>query len=333
MPWNNALDPDSPAYQIASSNNSRIRVVAGPGTGKSFAMKRRVARLLEEGTDPKAILPVTFTRVAAEDLHRELVNMDTENADQLEGSTLHSLALRILSRNHVLDVTERQPRPLNEFELGPLFADLADHGGKRDIDKKIKAYHAAWACLQDDDPANVDDGRDLPFEADLISWLQFHRGMLIGEVIPYLYEYLRQHPHCGERNEYSHILVDEFQDLNKVEQEIIRFLGENSDICIVGDDDQSIYSFKHANPQGILEWCEENPGADDLALTDCRRCPGRVVRIANHLIAVSPTRTHDRILVECLENGEGEVEPPRLSRRLLFVRRSHDERYKEQVLA
>jgi ATP-dependent exoDNAse (exonuclease V) beta subunit len=76
MPWSDGLVAGTPAYNIASSTNARIRVVAGPGTGKSFAMKRRVARLLEAGTNPAAILPVTFTRVAAEDLHRELVGMN-----------------------------------------------------------------------------------------------------------------------------------------------------------------------------------------------------------------------------------------------------------------
>lgn len=81
----------------------------------------------------------------------------------------------------------------------------------------------------------------------------------------------------------------------------------NADICIVGDDDQSIYSFKFAHPEGILEWCDQNSGAADLALVDCRRCPGRVVRIANHLIGESPTREHDRTLVEFGPNGEGEV--------------------------
>lgn len=307
MAWDDGLEKGTPAYQIASTENTHVRVVAGPGTGKSFAMKRRVARLLEEGIDPKAILPVTFTRVAAEDLHRELVNMDTDNADELEGTTLHSLALKMLSRNHVLEVTGRHPRPLNDFELEPMLADLKGHGGKREIKKKLNAYHAAWARLQDDDPADVEEHRDLEFETDLVSWLEFHRGMLIGEVIPYLYGYLRDHPHCPERSELAHILVDEFQDLNKVEQEILGFLGENANICIVGDDDQSIYSFKFAHPQGILEWCEKHDGAEDLALTDCRRCPHTVVRIANHLIQTSPTRIHDRALAEFADNGEGEV--------------------------
>jgi superfamily I DNA/RNA helicase len=307
LAWDTDLDPESEAYLIAASENDRIRVVAGPGTGKSFAMKRRVARLLESGVDPSSVLPVTFTRVAAEDLHRELVAMDTLGAERLKATTLHSLALRILARNHVLGTTGRTPRPLNEFELEPLYADLHDFGGKRDIYKKIQAYHAAWARLQDDDPADVEEHRDAEFEISLIDWLVFHRGMLIGEVIPYLYQYLRDNPLTPERVEFRHILVDEFQDLNKVEQEIIEMLSDQAHVCIVGDDDQSIYSFKYAHPEGIQNWCEENENADDQALSGCRRCPGRVVRIANHLIAESPTRENDRELIEWPDNGEGIV--------------------------
>ena len=103
MPWSDGLTLGTPPYKIAASTNQRVRVVAGPGTGKSFAMKRRVARLLEDGVAPGAILPVTFTRVAAEDLHRELVGMGVPGCDDLEGVTLHSLALRMLMRNHVLE--------------------------------------------------------------------------------------------------------------------------------------------------------------------------------------------------------------------------------------
>ncbi len=137
MSWLDGLIIGSQPYQIASSPNGRVRVVAGPGTGKSFAMKRRVSRLLEEGVPPARILPVTFTRIAAEDLHRELVGMGAPGCDQLNGVTLHSLALKMLMRNHVLAATGRIARPLNEFELEPLVSDLmAEHGGKREIKKK-----------------------------------------------------------------------------------------------------------------------------------------------------------------------------------------------------
>ena len=133
MSWSDGIGVDSPAYVIAASQNARIRVVAGPGTGKSFAMKLRVARLLEEGIEPTKMLPVTFTRVAAEDLHRELVGMNVQGCDQLKGTTLHSLSLRMLMRNHVLTATGRVPRPLNDFEIGGqyLSARSNSEGGQR----------------------------------------------------------------------------------------------------------------------------------------------------------------------------------------------------------
>lgn len=308
MPWSDGLAAGSPAYQIASSTNLRVRVVAGPGTGKSFAMKRRVARLLEQGIAPASILPVTFTRVAAEDLHRELVSMDVAGSDGLTGVTLHSLAMRMLMRNHVLGATSRVPRPLNEFELEPLICDLMGaHGGKKAVKKFKQAYEAAWARLQHEQPGYVLDPADAAFQQDLLNWLRFHRAMLIGEVIPQLYQYLRNNPAAQERSEFQHILVDEYQDLNKAEQSVIELLSNQAHVCIVGDDDQSIYSFKHAHPDGIREWLIANAGADDLGLDDCHRCPTRVVQMANSLIGYNQIRPVPRALVPLPANGLGDV--------------------------
>lgn len=308
MPWSDGLAAGSPAYQIASSTNLRVRVVAGPGTGKSFAMKRRVARLLEQGIAPASILPVTFTRVAAEDLHRELVSMDVAGSDGLTGVTLHSLAMRMLMRNHVLGATGRVPRPLNDFELEPLICDLMGaHGGKKAVKKFKQAHEAAWARLQHEQPGYVLDPADVAFQQDLLNWLRFHRAMLIGEVIPQLYQYLRNNPAAQERSEFQHILVDEYQDLNRAEQSVIELLSDHAHVCIVGDDDQSIYSFKHAHPDGIREWLVANAGADDLGLDDCRRCPTRVVQMANSLIGHNQIRPVPRALVPLPANGPGDV--------------------------
>ena len=308
MSWSQGLQADSPAFEIAASNNPNVRVIAGPGSGKSFAMKRRVARLLESGTEPKSILPVTFTRVAAEDLHRELVGMNVEGCNKLRGTTLHSLALRILMRNHVLAATGRSPRPLNVFEMKPLEADLGGHGGLREVRKKIRAYEAAWARLQCDDPGFVQSPDDIAFANDLVGWLRFHEAMLIGEVIPKFYEYLRSNPAAQERTEYSHILVDEYQDLNKAEQSVIELLSDNANVCIVGDDDQSIYSFKHAHPEGIREWVDIHAEVHDLTLIECYRCPTRVVSMGNSLISYNVMRPEPRQLEARDENGEGDVQ-------------------------
>jgi superfamily I DNA/RNA helicase len=308
MPWSDGLAPGSAAHTIAASNNDRIRVVAGPGTGKSFAVKRRVARLLEDDVDPSEILAVTFTRVAAEDLHRELVGMGVPGCDSLNGVTLHGLALNILLRNHVLEATGRTARPLNEFELQPMISDLqADHGGKRGVMRLQKAYEAAWARLQDEVPGYVQSAEDAAFARDLRAWLIFHEAMLIGEVIPELYEYLRSNPAAPERGEFRHILVDEYQDLNKADQGVIELLSEGADVCIVGDDDQSIYSFRHAHPEGIREWIAVHAAADDVQLAECRRCPTTVVNIANDLIACNGMRV-PRALVPLAANGPGDVQ-------------------------
>jgi DNA helicase II / ATP-dependent DNA helicase PcrA len=308
MPWFDDMEAGSPAYDIAASVNPRIRVVAGPGTGKSFAMKRRVARLLEEDVEPDSILPVTFTRVAAEDLHRELVGMGVPGCDALNGVTLHSLSLKMLMRNHVLEVTGRTARPLNEFEVEALVCDLMEaHGGKRAVGRLRKAYEAAWARLQHQQPGYAQSPGDAAFAVDLRAWMIFHEAMLIGELIPQLYEYLRANPAAPERVEFQHILVDEFQDLNRAEQGVIELLSGQAQVCIVGDDDQSIYSFKHAHPEGILEWVIANSNADDLQLAECRRCPTTVVYMANSLIAHNRLRPMPRQLTARAANGRGDV--------------------------
>ncbi len=137
MAWDDNLDRQSPAYGIASAAERFVRVVAGPGTGKSFALKRRVARLLEEGADPERILPVTFTNVAAEDLQREMLQVGVPGCEAIRCSTLHSLCMRILSRQQVLESIGRIPRTLNRFEMEPLLYDLSNaFGDKRARNKR-----------------------------------------------------------------------------------------------------------------------------------------------------------------------------------------------------
>jgi superfamily I DNA/RNA helicase len=308
MAWNTGLDTASVAYGIAADKANRIHVIAGPGTGKSYAMKRRVARLLEEKVPPKDVLAVTFTRVAAEDLHRELQKLDVPGCDNLEGQTLHSLAMRILARQHVLQSLGRSPRPLNNFEQKAMYADISRlTGGKRRAKKMVEAYEAAWAQSQGDQPGFPKTDAEKDFQKVLIDWHLFHESMLIGEVIPYLVRYLKDNPAAKEHSEFKHVLTDEYQDLNKAEQTAIGYLSEKAHACIVGDDDQSIYSFKSAHPEGIREWKKIHVGCSEFAMADCRRCPTTVVEMANSLITHNKLR-EPRSLTPIAANGKGEVQ-------------------------
>src|SRR5215212_9481350 len=109
MPWNDGLI--GPALQIAATTETPLRVMAGPGTGKTFAMKRRVARLLEEGIVPTRILAVTFTRTAAANLVNELRALGVAGCDEIRAGTLHSFCFSLLQRADVFSYLGRVARP------------------------------------------------------------------------------------------------------------------------------------------------------------------------------------------------------------------------------
>jgi DNA helicase II / ATP-dependent DNA helicase PcrA len=109
--------------------------------------------------------------------------------------------------------------------------------------------------------------------------------MLIGELVPEALRFLRNNPGCDARTTFDHVIVDEYQDLNRAEQDLIQLLSENRGVAIVGDVNQSIYRFRHANPEGIETYGARFPETHDEVLRECRRCPTRVVTIADHLIS------------------------------------------------
>jgi DNA helicase-2/ATP-dependent DNA helicase PcrA len=119
--------------------------------------------------------------------------------------------------------------------------------------------------------------------------------------------YLRDNPAVAEHTEFDHVLTDEYQDLNKAEQTAIAYLSAKAHICIVGDDDQSIYSFKSAHPDGIREWKDVHAGCADFEMAECQRCPTTVVEMANSLISHN-TEREPRSLKPIDEKGRGEVE-------------------------
>ena len=294
MAWNTGLA--GAVLIIAQCDENPLRVMAGPGTGKSFAMKRRVARLLEiTGVEPRRILAVTFTRNAAADLLKDLHGLGIPGCDGIRAGTLHSFCYALMGSQHVFDYLGRNARPLitfnksgvAQFECQPLLEDvgstLAD-GGKRTCTKRIRAFEAAWARLQHQIPGWPADRLDQQFHRELINWFMFHKAMLIGELVPETLRYIRNNPRAPVLRYFDHIIVDEYQDLNKAEQVLLDILSSNSKLSIVGDVDQSIYSFRYANPEGINDFIHRHPDTRDEPLQVCQRCPRRVVVLADHLI-------------------------------------------------
>src|SRR3989338_5420180 len=304
--WNQDIDGNH--LQIASHQGSAMRVLAGPGTGKSYALQRKVMRLLEEGKDASRILVVTFTNVAADALKKDLAAVQIAGAEGVRARTLHSLCFEILRKQQVLEITSRTPRPLMDFETNFLLEDLkGEFNGKRNTEKLLLAYESAFARQQHDTPGVVQSADDARFKTLLLRWLVLHRAMLIGELVPITYDYLKNNPTVQELSQYDYILVDEYQDLNKAEQSLIDLLARNGELLVIGDDDQSIYSFKHAHPEGIIEFPTTHNPLEDVNLQICRRCPKKVVRLANELMGYF-LGEHPKKLGEHPENGDGVVQ-------------------------
>ncbi|MGA7237058.1 MAG: ATP-dependent helicase, partial [Bryobacteraceae bacterium] len=316
MPWDDNLT--GTARTIAETTSTPLRVMAGPGTGKSFAMKRRAARLLEGGQAPERILAVTFTRNAAASLVNDLKALGIEGCEEIRAGTLHAFCFALLSKNAVFGYLGRVPRPVITFkksgvlqyEGGAMLDDLilaGDVGKKRRCTKRIVAFEAAWARLQSDEPGWPHDETDKLFQVALLDWLRFHRAILIGELVPEALRFLRNNPGCIERAAFDHVIVDEYQDLNRAEQDLIQLLIGDRAIAIVGDVDQSIYRFRHANPAGIDGYKARFPQTHDEVLDECRRCPTRVVKIADHLIRHNHPGIGQR-LRPLPTNSEGEIQ-------------------------
>lgn len=292
MNWDR--DIEGSTLKIAGVDAEKIRVVAGPGTGKSYALQRRVMRLLELGHNPSRILVVTFTRTASDNLVQKLATLKVPNNKGIRVGTLHSYCFSILNKENVLELTDRVPRIIKTFGIRKLqfegrmlindLARLEKFGGMTSCNERILAFEAAWARLESDQPGWPSDPVDAEFQNELNKWLHFHDAMLLGELVPVTLRYLYKNPASDVLELFDHVIVDEYQDLNKADQEVINLLSRKGNLMIVGDPDQSIYSFRHAHPDGIKNLRSRYPAIHDETLEICRRCPVRIVSIANQLI-------------------------------------------------
>ena len=298
-----------PHRSIAADTANRVHVLAGPGTGKTWAMMRRIARLLEEGTAPDRILAISFTRTAALDIQEQLGRLGLVEASKVMASTLHSFCFRILSSEEAFTVLGRTPRPLFEYERNALVEDLSDEfEGKREVDKLLKAYEAAWARLQHEVPGSAPTPLDLRFGAAVQNWLVTHQCMLIGELVPLTLRFLRQNPTLPVIPALAHVLVDEYQDLNKADQVLIDLLAANCPLTVIGDDNQSIYRFRHANPEGIRTFSSSHGGTSSHVIRECKRCPPNVVEMSNALIAHDPDNTRGQPLDPDISRASADVQ-------------------------
>lgn len=281
---------------IAASESRRIGILAGPGTGKTrYGLIPRVVRLLESHVPPSRILLISFTRVAAADLRDKVAELDVAGAEEVRAMTLHAYCFGLLHQESVLHITRRTPRILLNHEVDLMLRDVGgDFGNIYGRRRLLEAFVAGWARDLEDYPGVPDSPEDREFQQAILLWLRRHKAMLIGEVVPEAYRFLRTNPQSDALIAFDHVIVDEYQDLNALEQQLLDLLSEHGSLCISGDDDQSIYRVRYANPEGIRAFLNRDD-VETHPIQTCGRCPESILAIANFLIQCAPGRDKETL--------------------------------------
>lgn len=295
--WNEDLSRAQ--AKAASHYGSHACLLAGPGTGKTLVITRHVLFLLSKQVAPTKIRVVTFTRRATAELRGRLREAIGAGSPMPAVSTLHSFALSTLLR---AGEKSRLPQPLRIAddweERWIIEKDLTNICNLNSIDEardRLNDLSADWDCLNVDSDGMPTGMADPQF---VRAW-QDHRSTygytLRAEMVYQLKQALEQGMGLdGMIPEY--LVVDEYQDLNPCELAVVAHLAKSgAELFVSGDDDQSIYGFRHARPQAIRDFKDEHAGAKLLRLEECYRCGESILKVAEYVISQVRDRTEKKL--------------------------------------
>ncbi len=298
--YRNLLNPAQ--YEAVTLVNGPYLIIAGAGTGKTRTITYRVAYLVELGVKPESILLLTFTRRAAQEMLRRATMLLDARCEKVAGGTFHSFANIIL----------RQYAPLIGFE--PSFTIL-DQGDAEDVvnllrtqmkfdtrerrfPRKQTLYELFSKAVNTMSPLKEILSEEYPHYEDYLEDIQKlqvafetykgrHNLMDYDDLLIYLRKLLRDHAHVRAKlsDRYKYIMVDEYQDTNRMQAEIVKLLAaKHQNIMVVGDDSQAIYSFRGATIRNILDFPDEFPGCTIIKLEENYRSTQPILNLTNEIL-------------------------------------------------
>ena len=292
--------------EAASFGDGPLRVLAGPGTGKTTTLSARVEFLLERGVAPERILLLTFTRRSAREIiGRVRASRRDERVQRVAGGTFHSVAHQTLRRHHASVGLPEGFGVLDQGDSADLLdlvrSDLGILSGQRRLPKK-----ATLASLYS---RSVNTGKPLrDVMNEITPWCIEHcddvatlfrafvsrkqsLGLLDFDDLLLFWRFAVQHEVLGKRlgSSFDHILVDEFQDVNLLQLDVLRGLRHyDSRVTLVGDDAQAIYGFRGASPRYLLDAEKYFDGLTTITLNANYRSTAPILNVANALAADAP---------------------------------------------
>ncbi|WP_100404798.1 ATP-dependent helicase [Bacillus solitudinis] len=302
---------DAPQWSAVTITKGPLLLLAGAGSGKTRVLTTRAAYMIaEKQISEQEMILVTFTAKAAREMKERMhmyPNISNESLRRLMIGTFHSIFYKILLHHdpvrwhgdHLLKWDWQREHMIKEA------------GREINIDEKEFAYDQAltqisWWKNHLLMPHNV-KAKDVWEERVAYLYKRYEQmrlskglfdfdDMLIG-----CYAFLQEHPHLLEKYQqrFSYVSIDEFQDINKVQVELISMLTEKTkNLCVVGDDDQSIYAFRGSDPSYILQFKDNYPQAQTIVLNQNYRSNHPIVSAANNVVSSNRTRFSKQLVAQ-----------------------------------
>jgi DNA helicase-2/ATP-dependent DNA helicase PcrA len=316
------MDSLNPAQRAAVEHDTGpLLVLAGAGSGKTRVVTQRIARLLERGVSARSILAMTFTNKAAAEMHERVTKLvGAKAAKPLTVSTFHRFGLSVLAaetqalgfrgtRFAIFDQADasgtireilRALRAGRTYDIGAILARIS-------AAKNAFVEPDAWVAAE---LAGKEDAYDeiaslvYPRYLDALRAQQaFDFDDLICEVV----RLWRRRPDVLDRwqTRYRYVIVDEYQDTNHAQLELTRLLGaSHRNVCVVGDDDQSIYAWRGADVRNILEFESHFPGAKVVKLEENYRSSKAILDVAATVLAGAGNKRHQKTIVATRGAGD-----------------------------
>ncbi|MFA1423872.1 DNA helicase PcrA [Corynebacterium diphtheriae] len=294
---------------------SPLLIVAGAGSGKTSVLTRRIAYLMRvRGVQPQNILAITFTNKAAAEMRERVSSLVGPVAQRMWVSTFHSTCVRILREQAQLVPGLNTNFTIYDSDDSKRLLSMISKDFSLDIKKFTPRLLATGISnlkneLIDADQACADaESTKNPYETTIASvFAEYQKRLrasnavdfddLIGETV----RIFREHPPVTEyyRRRFRHVLIDEYQDTNHAQYALIHELvgsgPDASELCVVGDSDQSIYAFRGATIRNIEEFERDYPNAETILLEQNYRSTQTILNAANSVIAQNENRREKKL--------------------------------------
>lgn len=318
MPGQHLAGLNPPQQEAVETLSGPLLVLAGAGTGKTRVVTCRMAEIVSRGVSPSAICAVTFTNKAAKEMKervRKTVRLGKKKLQTMVVSTFHSLGLRILrDHGHHLGLRKGANIADESDQLSIMTDVMRESGLARTV---IRPNDARWKVSlwknQGLRPDDALESAELGVESTLaVAYGRYEaelrrQGLLdFDDLILRPLDLFKEAPQVlrGLQDQWHYLLVDEYQDTNGCQYELIKAIGgARRNICCVGDDDQSIYAWRGADPERVLRFTRDFPGAVVVTLEQNYRSTGLILEGANRLITTN-TQRREKKLWSALGRGE-----------------------------